>query len=73
MRERAVKGAQDQQLTIDRHKRDLSALAGQEGRDATRAKKATQDKIDEAKETMKASNSLSRTSTPSGRLQEAAT
>ena len=53
MRENAMKGAQDQQLIVDRHQRDLSALAGQEGRDAKRAKKEAQDQIDNAKETIK--------------------
>ena len=53
MRERAVNGAQGQQFIIDRYKRDLSALAEEEGRDAKRAQKKAQDMIDEAKETMK--------------------
>ena len=53
MRERAVNGAQDQQLIIDKYKRDLSALAGQEGRDAERSKKEVQHLIDKANEIMK--------------------
>ena len=53
MREHAVKGAQDQQLIVDRHQRDLNALAGQEGWDAKRAKKEAQDQIDKAKDTIK--------------------
>ncbi len=53
MMERAVNGAQGQQIIIDTYKRDLSALAGQEGRDAKRAQKRAQHTIDEAMETMK--------------------
>lgn len=37
MSEHALKGAQDQQLIVDGHQRDLSALAGQEDRDAKRS------------------------------------
>ena len=53
MRKHAVKGAQDQQLIVDRHQRDLNALAGKEGWDAKRAKKEAQDQIDKAKDTIK--------------------
>ena len=53
MRERAVNGTQDRQLIIDKYKRDLSALAGQEGRDPERSKKKVQHLIDKANEIMK--------------------
>ena len=53
MRERAVNGVLGQQFIINRHKRDLSDWAGQEGRDAKRAQKSAQNTIDEAMETMK--------------------
>lgn len=53
MRERAVNGTQDRQLIIDKYKRDLIALAGQEGRDPERSKKKVQHLIDKANEIMK--------------------
>lgn len=52
MRERAANGARDQQFIIDRYNRDLSALAGQEGRDTERSQKRAQFMIDEVMETM---------------------
>ena len=48
-----MKGAEDQQLIVDRHQRELIALIGQKGRDVKRAKKKAQDQIDEAEETIK--------------------
>lgn len=53
MRERAVNGSQDQQLIINKYKRDLSSLAEQEGRDAEKSKKEVQHLIDKANAIMK--------------------
>ena len=51
MKERAANGAWGQQFIIDSYKRDLSALAGQEGRDTKRSQEHAQYMIDQVMET----------------------